>query len=509
MRIARDERGAIDFETVETRIQFNEDRKIERIVPIKRNDAHKLIEECMLCANVCSAKFLEKHNLVGLYRVHEGPTEQKLTNLREFLSELGLGLAGGAEPTSGDYQQLMQQIQGRSDSNMIQTVMLRSLRQAMYQVENRGHFGLGYDAYTHFTSPIRRYPDLLVHRAIRSVVRSEVPTTHVRRAEGATPIPTRQIYPYNANDMVVFGEQCSLTERRADEATRDVVSWLKCEYLRDQVGAVFAGHVSAVTGFGLFVELKDLYVDGLVHITALPHDYYRFEAAQHRLVGERTRRVFGLGDELTVRVVRVDLENRKIDFELESDNAIRRPKKSIVPIVVKKAEKKKARAAESEKASSKKTAAKPDVAGKVAAAKTTAKKSAGKAPTAKSPSGKSLVTKSSAAKKPAAKSPAAIKAEKIAAAKKVAESLVAPSKKAPTKAVLEKSVVEKKPAASKAASAKAKQSGEANHGDQAQKAPRAKASTAVQQPAPPADSSFLGKAKAAVKKALGKSKSKD
>ncbi|MET0356968.1 MAG: ribonuclease R, partial [Cellvibrio sp.] len=319
LRVARDERGAIDFETVETRIQFNDERKIERIVPIKRNDAHKLIEECMLCANVCSAKFLEKHNLVGLYRVHEGPTEQKLTNLREFLAELGLGLAGGAEPTSGDYQQLMQQIQGRSDANMIQTVMLRSLRQAMYQVENRGHFGLGYDAYTHFTSPIRRYPDLLVHRAIRSVVRSELQTTHVRRAEGAKAIPKSQIYPYSANDMIVFGEQCSLTERRADEATRDVVSWLKCEYLRDQVGAVFAGHVSAVTGFGLFVELKDLYVDGLVHITALPHDYYRFEAAQHRLVGERTRRVFGLGDELVVRVVRVDLENRKIDFELESD----------------------------------------------------------------------------------------------------------------------------------------------------------------------------------------------
>jgi ribonuclease R len=426
------------------------------------------------------------------------------------LSELGLGLAGGAEPTSGDYQQLMQQIQGRSDSNMIQTVMLRSLRQAMYQVENRGHFGLGYDAYTHFTSPIRRYPDLLVHRAIRSVVRSEVPTTHVRRAEGAMPIPTRQIYPYNANDMVVFGEQCSLTERRADEATRDVVSWLKCEYLRDQVGAVFAGHVSAVTGFGLFVELKDLYVDGLVHITALPHDYYRFEAAQHRLVGERTRKVFGLGDELTVRVVRVDLENRKIDFELESEAAVRRPKKSIVPIVVKKAEKKKARAAESAHTGEKKAAS----AAKKPVAKTAVNKSAGKAPTAKSPSGKSLTVKTSTAKKPAAKSssaksPAATKAEKIAAAKKVAESLVAPSKKAPTKASVEKAAVEIKPAAPKAASAKAKQSGEASNGDQSQKTSRAKAPAAVQQPAPPADSSFLGKAKAAVKKALGKSKSKD
>jgi ribonuclease R len=504
LRVARDERGAIDFDTVETRIQFNDERKIERIVPVKRNDAHKLIEECMLCANVCSAKFLEKHNLVGLYRVHEGPTEQKLTNLREFLSELGLGLAGGAEPTSGDYQQLMQAIQGRSDSNMIQTVMLRSLRQAMYQVENRGHFGLGYDAYTHFTSPIRRYPDLLVHRAIRSVVRSEVPTTHVRRAEGATPIPVRQIYPYNANDMVVFGEQCSLTERRADEATRDVVSWLKCEYLRDQVGAVFAGHVSAVTGFGLFVELKDLYVDGLVHITALPHDYYRFEAAQHRLVGERTRKVFGLGDELTVRVVRVDLENRKIDFELESEAAVRRPKKSIVPIIVKKAEKKKARASEDKKNVGK-TSGKKSATVKPSTAKAgvATKKVVGKHPVAKTPSGKSLAVKNSATK-----SPAQIKAEKVAAAKKTAEPIAAPVKAKATKKSASNSVVDKTPAA-KPVAAKGKKSSEANHGDQTQKAPRAKTPAAVQQPAPSEDSSFLGKAKAAVKKALGKSKSKD
>ncbi len=335
LRIARDERGAIDFETVETRIQFNEERKIERIVPIKRNDAHKLIEECMLCANVCAAKFIEKHNLIGLFRVHEGPTEQKLTNLRAFLSELGLGLSGGDQPTSGDYQQLMQAIQGRSDAHMIQTVMLRSLRQAMYQVENHGHFGLGYEAYTHFTSPIRRYPDLLVHRAIRSVIRSEVSTVHVRRVETAKSIPLRKIYPYSANDMLVFGEQCSRTERRADEATRDVVSWLKCEFLRDQVGAVYGGHVSSVTSFGLFVELNDLYVEGLIHITSLPHDYYRFEPAQHRLVGERTRKVFGLGDELVVRVVRVDLDNRKIDFELESSDAVRRPKSAVKPVAIK------------------------------------------------------------------------------------------------------------------------------------------------------------------------------
>jgi ribonuclease R len=326
LRVARDERGAIDFDTVETRIVFNEDRKIERIVPVRRNDAHKLIEECMLCANVCAAKFLEKHQLVGLYRVHEGPTEQKLTNLRVFLGELGLGLAGGLTPNSGDYQQLMQAIQGRADSNMIQTVMLRSLRQAMYQVENHGHFGLGYDAYTHFTSPIRRYPDLLVHRAIRSVIRGNMPSSHVHRAEGASLLPKQTIYPYTASDMVMLGEQCSMTERRADEATRDVTSWLKCEFLSDHVGEVFEGLISSVTSFGLFIELKDLYVEGLLHISSLPHDYYRFDPAQHRLVGERTRKVYGLGDELTVRVVRVDLDNRKIDFEMESTGVTRRAK---------------------------------------------------------------------------------------------------------------------------------------------------------------------------------------
>jgi len=508
LRIARDERGAIDFETVETRIQFNEDRKIERIIPVKRNDAHKLIEECMLCANVCAAKFLEKHNLVGLYRVHEGPTEQKLTNLREFLSELGLGLAGGAEPTSGDYQQLMQMIQGRSDSNMIQTVMLRSLRQAMYQVENHGHFGLGYEAYTHFTSPIRRYPDLLVHRAIRAIVRSDLPSSHVRRAEGAKVIPQRQIYPYNANDMVVFGEQCSMTERRADEATRDVVSWLKCEYLRDQVGAVFAGHVSAVTGFGLFVELNDLYVDGLVHITALPHDYYRFEAAQHRLVGERTRRVFGLGDELTVRVVRVDLENRKIDFELESDSAIRRPKKSIVPIVAKKADKKKARAGESAKpaigtSKGKKSAATSSGAAKKAAAKTAAnktagKKSAGKHPAAKNPSGKKIATSSSA--KPKAGKVAAAKKSTAHAADQASAKVAKPEQTASSGAA--------KKSAAVPMTAKTKKTSEVNHGDQAQKTPRPKKEATVQQPAPSTTSSFVAKAKAAVKKALGKSDDK-
>lgn len=324
LREARTERGAIDFETVETRIVFNDERKIDEIVPVRRNDAHKIIEECMLCANVSAARFLEKHKITSLYRVHQGPTAEKLENLREFLAELGLGLGGGDEPTSADYQVLMEAISNRGDANMIQTVMLRSLRQAVYQVENDGHFGLGYDAYTHFTSPIRRYPDLIVHRAIRSVVRSEQPSSHVERVEGVAPIPQDKIYPYSVADMISLGEHSSMAERRADEASRDVVSWLKCEYLQDKVGDVFAGVVSSVTGFGLFVELVDIYVDGLVHITALPQDYYRFDPAKHRLVGDRTRQVFGLGDELKVRVVRVSLDERKIDFELESVTSKRR-----------------------------------------------------------------------------------------------------------------------------------------------------------------------------------------
>ncbi|WP_341937946.1 ribonuclease R [Marinimicrobium sp. C2-29] len=326
LRQARDERGAIDFETTETQIVFNEDRKIDRIVPVHRNDAHKIVEECMLCANVCTARFLEKHNITCLYRVHQGPTEEKLANLREFLGELGLGLGGGSEPTSADFQALMQTIQGRSDSHLIQMVMLRTMRQAVYQVENEGHFGLGFDAYTHFTSPIRRYPDLLVHRAIRSVIRGERQSSQVVKVEGAKPLSLKEIYPYETSDIVALGEHCSLSERRADEATRDVTSWLKCEYLQDHVGEVFDGVVAAVVGFGLFVEIKDLYVEGLVHITALPHDYYRFEPAQHRLVGDRTRKVFGLGDELRVRVVQVDLDSRKIDFEMEEVTSTRRGK---------------------------------------------------------------------------------------------------------------------------------------------------------------------------------------
>ncbi|MFL0810404.1 MAG: ribonuclease R [Agarilytica sp.] len=320
LRKARGIRGAIDFDTNETRILFDEQRKIEKIVPVERNDAHKLIEECMLAANVCTAKFLQEHKIPALYRVHEGPSEQKRELLLEFLQGVGIFIKASEQLTPQDYCQIMDQVGDRPDAHLIQMVMLRSMNQARYQPENQGHFGLAYSAYTHFTSPIRRYPDLLVHRAIRAVIRSDIESKKVQRVDSASQQPFIKLYPYSANDMLSFGEQCSVTERRADEATRDVVSWLKCEYLREHVGESFGGVVSAVTSFGLFVELNDIYIEGLVHITSLPHDYYRHEVAQHRLVGERSRREFGIGDALRVQVASVNLDERKIDFDLISPN---------------------------------------------------------------------------------------------------------------------------------------------------------------------------------------------
>jgi ribonuclease R len=313
---ARHVRGAIDFETQETRIVFGSERKIAEIKPTVRNDAHKLIEECMLAANVATAEFLKKHEIPALYRVHDGPPPERLEKLRAFLGELGLSLNKGKDgPSPKDYRALLASIQGRPDFHVIQTVMLRSLSQAVYSSDNQGHFGLNYEAYTHFTSPIRRYPDLLTHRAIRSVIHSKLDTPHVRRA-GAMTIPKARIYPYDENSLEQLGEQCSMSERRADEATRDVVNWLKCEFMKDRVGESFPGVITAVTGFGLFVELTDIFVEGLVHVTALPGDYYHFDAVHHRLAGERTGRSFRLGDTVEVRVMRVDLDERKIDFEM-------------------------------------------------------------------------------------------------------------------------------------------------------------------------------------------------
>ncbi|KEI70012.1 ribonuclease R [Endozoicomonas elysicola] len=312
----RGERGTIDFDTVETQIIFGRHRKIEQIVPTVRNDAHKLIEECMLCANVCAAKFLDKHNLPGLYRVHEGPTLEKKLNLNSFLGSLALSVPSG-KVTPRDIQALLLKVKDRPDFHVIQTVILRSMSQAVYTGDNQGHFGLAFKAYAHFTSPIRRYPDLLVHRAIRHIIRSDIPSRHVVRV-GAQPIPQKRIYPYSAADIQSLGEHCSTTERRADLATRDAMDWLKCDYMQQHIGQTFSGIVSAVTGFGLFVELKDVFVEGLVHVTSLPDDYYIYDNVHHCMKGERTGRRFGLGDELEVMVSKVNLDDKKIDFELLS-----------------------------------------------------------------------------------------------------------------------------------------------------------------------------------------------
>ena len=306
----RKKRGAIDFDTTETRIVFGEDRKIEKIIPLIRNDAHKLIEEFMILANVSAAKYLLKNSMPALYRVHGSPKETKIEGLKEFLAEVGLTLGGGEKPAPADYAELLASIQERPDMHLIQTVLLRSLQQAVYTPDNNGHFGLAHDAYAHFTSPIRRYPDLLVHRAIRHVVRGS-------KAES---------YYYTENAMRALGEHCSQTERRADEATRDAVDWLKCEYMMDKVGEVFESTITSVTGFGIFVELDNIYVEGLIHVTSLDHDYYHFDAAHHRLVGERTGQVFRLGDKVVVSVSKVNLEDKKIDFDLVS--AERTPRKT-------------------------------------------------------------------------------------------------------------------------------------------------------------------------------------
>lgn len=297
----RNRRGAINFETSETYFEFDEQRKIEDIVPLQRNDAHKMIEECMIAANVSAARFTKKHKIPTLYRVHDGPTEEKIEALREFLSEFGLTLGGGDKPTPKDFSLVLKQIEGRPDRELIQTVMLRSMSQAVYSPDGEtGHFGLARADYAHFTSPIRRYPDLLLHRAIRHLVRGNKVGQFI----------------YNHDEMVVKGEHCSMCERRADEATRDASDWLKCEYMLDKVGHTFSGTVSAVTGFGLFIALDDIFIEGLLHITALTRDYYEFDAVGHRLIGKNSGKVFRLGDRLEVIVARVNLDEKKIDFEL-------------------------------------------------------------------------------------------------------------------------------------------------------------------------------------------------
>ena len=306
LRTAREARGAIDFESTETRIVFGSERKIERIVPLVRNDAHKLIEECMIAANVASARYLVRHKMPTLFRVHGAPDAEKVEEVREFLKELGLPLSRSKNPKAKDYAELLGKVRGRPDEHLINTVLLRSLPRAEYSPHNIGHFGLAHEKYLHFTSPIRRYPDLLVHRAIRHVLAGG-------KAED---------FAYDNNNMQVFGDQCSVTERRADDATRDAVDWLKCEYMLDKIGETYAGIISSVTSFGIFVELQEIYVEGLVHVTALGNDYYRYDPAKHRLLGDRTNQIYRLGDLITVKVVQVNLDERKIDFELVQKESV-------------------------------------------------------------------------------------------------------------------------------------------------------------------------------------------
>ncbi|HSA90584.1 MAG TPA: ribonuclease R [Burkholderiales bacterium] len=289
----RTRRGAIDFDTLETRMVFDVRGKIERIVPEPRNDAHRIIEECMLAANVCAGNLLHGRKQPVLYRVHDAPAADKVAALRDFLGELGLQLPGGEIPQPKDYARLLERIRKRPDFGLLQTILLRSLKQAVYSPSNVGHFGLAFDAYVHFTSPIRRYPDLLVHRAIKAALAQK---------------------KYAEQDWEALGRHCSETERRADEASRDVENWLKCYYMRDHVGGTFSGSITGVVPFGLFVTLDDYFVDGLVHISELGRDYFQFDAARHVLAGERSGRRYRLADRMTVKLVRVDLETRKIDF---------------------------------------------------------------------------------------------------------------------------------------------------------------------------------------------------
>jgi ribonuclease R len=337
---ARQERGAIDFETTETYIVCNAVGKIEKIIPRTRNDAHRLIEECMLAANVCAADLLIRHKHPGTFRIHAVPTEEKLNQLRTFLKLVGLNLGGGTKPTARDYAEVMQRIKERPDAALLQTMLLRSMQQAVYSPDNVGHFGLAYEAYAHFTSPIRRYPDLLTHRAIKAILQGKkyepkgiepgkLNTTLSNSARKQQAKDKAAGTQKNEKDLTIWdalGVHCSANERRADEASRDVENWLKCYFMQDKLGEDFTGTVSGVTPFGIFVTLDQLYVEGLVHISGLGTDYFQYDEARHELRGERGGQVYKLTDKVNVKVARVDLESRKIDLVLaESQEAIPAP----------------------------------------------------------------------------------------------------------------------------------------------------------------------------------------
>jgi ribonuclease R len=338
LHAARQKRGAIDFDTTETYIVCNAQGKIEQIVPRHRNDAHRLIEECMLAANVCAADFLKRNKHPGLYRVHAGPTPEKLENLRAFLRGVGLSLGGGEKPHASDYAALMAQVRDRPDAQMLQSMVLRSMQQAVYSPDNIGHFGLAYEAYAHFTSPIRRYPDLLTHRAIYAILQGKkyqpdvghdvTLSTGLTKAARAMQQADDESHSRKRNNVAIWEElglHCSSNERRADEASRDVEAWLKCYFMRDKLGEEYGGMVNGVTTFGIFVQLDSLFIEGLVHITELGADYFQYDEVKNELRGERTGIRYRMSDRVRVQVSRVDLDSRKIDFRLVRDTPIKPP----------------------------------------------------------------------------------------------------------------------------------------------------------------------------------------
>ena len=315
-------RGALDFDTTEVGFAFDRDGRVNSILPLSRNYAHRVIEEAMLCANVCAARLIERCQVPGLYRVHDRPESEKINSLRDFLAGYGIDLGNGE---SADYQAAIGALRGEKNGHVLQVALLRSLQQAVYQQENRGHFGLAFSHYTHFTSPIRRYPDLLVHRLIKSLIHGEPPIKGVRQPQRSS----RNIhYDYDAEAVVQLGVHCSYTERRADDAVYEVLEWIKCDYLSDRSGDDFEGVISSVTKFGFFVELSGLYVNGLVHVSSLLGDYYHFDVKNQCLVGERRRDSFALGDLVTVQLASVNVDERKIDLELLTHAPLRRKSKA-------------------------------------------------------------------------------------------------------------------------------------------------------------------------------------
>jgi len=372
---ARHARGAIDFETTETYIVCNAVGKIEQILPRTRNDAHRLIEECMLAANVCAADLLARHKHPGVYRIHAAPSKEKLNQVRTFLKQMGLHLGGGDTPTASDYAELIPKIKMRPDAILLQTMLLRSMQQAVYSPDNIGHFGLAYEAYAHFTSPIRRYPDLLTHRAIKAILQGKryepkgietsalntMLSPSARRMAAQDKAAGKKKKEGELAIWEALGIHCSANERRADEASRDVEAWLKCYFIRDKLGEEFTGTISGVAPFGIFVQLDTLFIEGMVHVTELGADYFQYDEVRHELRGERTGIRYQLTDRVTVQVSRVDLDARKIDLRLVNEPDIRTTLKN------------EARRAESEQTREKKTKAKAKSAPRKSTSEKTAK----------------------------------------------------------------------------------------------------------------------------------------